>query len=108
MLLDPANRTGDNGSAMVVEQRSVLLVDDESRTLELLGAMLRRQGFDVTAASSTRSAIDLLRTNEFDAVVTDVVFDGRSAGKEVLRAARLRRPSPVVLLMTGYPAIDAA
>ncbi|MBI5433151.1 MAG: response regulator [Planctomycetes bacterium] len=87
---------------------SVLLVDDEARTLELLSSLLRRQGFVVTPTTTTGSAIELLRTGSFDAVVTDVIFDGRAVGKEILRAARARSPSTVVLLMTGYPAVDAA
>jgi response regulator RpfG family c-di-GMP phosphodiesterase len=87
---------------------SVLLVDDEARTLELLAALLRRHGFLVSEATTTRRAIELVTTTRFDAVVTDVLFDGRASGKEVLRAARRLAPATVVLLMTGYPAVDAA
>jgi putative two-component system response regulator len=87
---------------------SVLLVDDDSRLLDVLGAVLTRQGFDVTLARAPGSAVDLLRSGRFDAVVTDVVFEGWSEGNLVLAAAREYQPQAVVILMTGYPALEGA
>tara|TARA_R110002073_G_scaffold63695_2_gene159506 strand:- start:1965 stop:3017 length:1053 start_codon:yes stop_codon:yes gene_type:complete len=86
----------------------VLLVDDEIGTIELLGAVLQRQGFQIDLARTTAAAIALLRTKTFDAVVTDVVFDGRDEGQEVLSACRDLAPSTVVMLMTGHPALSGA
>ena len=93
---------------MSAPQNSVLLVDDDSRTLSILGAVLEAQGFEVTLSESPREAIQLLRDIRFDAVVTDVVFDGFSDGQKVLAAARELQPSAVVVLMTGYPAVEGA
>lgn len=93
---------------MVPPRPAVLLVDDEPRTLEVLGALLDRSGFAVTLASTPGSAVELLRASRFDAVVTDVVFDGWSEGELVLGAAREHQPDAVVILMTGYPALEAA
>lgn len=87
---------------------NVLLVDDERRTIELMGAVLETQGFSVSLCHDARAAIRLLETIHFDAVVTDVVFDGSEEGHEVLAACRHLQPRAVVVLMTGYPAIDSA
>jgi len=87
---------------------NVLLVDDEVRTLELLGEVLTRQGFEIELASEPRAAIDLLKSGTFDAVVTDVVFHGVADGTQVLAAARELQPTAVVLLMTGYPVLEGA
>jgi cyclic di-GMP phosphodiesterase len=89
-------------------QPSVLLVDDEIGTLELMGTLLERQGFRVTLARSSREAIRLLADRAFDAVVSDVVFEGSEEGGEVLAACRSLRPDAVALLMTGYPRIEGA
>ncbi len=89
-------------------QISVLLVDDEIGTLELMGTLLERQGFGVTLARQTREAIRLLADRPFDAVVSDVVFDGSEEGGEVLAACRSLRPDAVSILMTGYPRIEGA
>ena len=91
------------------EQRpNVLLVDDERATIDLMGAVLQTQGFDISLCHSATEAIRMLETITFDAVVTDVVFDGSEDGKEVLAACRGLQPDAVVILMTGYPAIDTA
>jgi cyclic di-GMP phosphodiesterase len=87
---------------------SVLLVDDEPRTLELIGAVLERQGFEISLAGSTAAALELLGSIAFDAVVTDVVLDGSAEGGAILAAARERQPGAVVVLMTGYPAVEGA
>ncbi len=93
---------------MSAPRPTVLLVDDEARTLDLLGAVLEHQGLATTLAKSPQDAIRLLRTIEFDAVVTDVVFDGFAEGSLVLAAARDLQPRAVVVLMTGFPDVEAA
>ena len=92
----------------VSDSLSVLLVDDEVRTLELLGEVLTRGSFTVELASEPRAAIDLLKSGRFDAVVTDVVFHGVADGTQILAAARELQPGAVVVLMTGYPVIEGA
>lgn len=86
----------------------VLLVDDERKTIELMGAVLETQGFQVHLCHQPAEALKLLETLEFDAVVTDVVFEGHRAGDDILAATRQLQPRAVVVLMTGYPAIDSA
>lgn len=86
----------------------VLLVDDEIGTIELLGAVLERQGFQITLARTTQEAIGLLGRTTFAAVVTDVVFDGRDEGEAVLAACHDLAPKTVVILMTGHPALEGA
>ena len=86
----------------------VLLADDEQLTLDVLGAALTAQGLDVTLASTSAAAIAEVERAAFDAVVTDVVFEGTSDGEEILAATRRLRPDTVCLLMTGYPRVEAA
>jgi putative two-component system response regulator len=89
-------------------QRTVLLVDDEARTIEMIGAVLERHGFSVSLACSSQDAAELLERRNFDAVVSDVLFEGAADGLEVLRAARELQPTSVVVLMTGHPLLEGA
>ena len=89
-------------------QLDVLIADDEAPTLEVLGAVLEAQGFLVRLARTPEDAFRILRDHEVDAVVTDVMFEGRPAGEEILAATRDLRPDAVCVLMTGYPRVEAA
>jgi len=93
---------------MNAQRPTVLLVDDDGRTLDVIGAVLGTQGFEVTLAASPAAAVALLGSRRFDAVVTDVVFDGFAEGGLVLGAARDQQPDAIVILMTGYPLIEGA
>lgn len=83
-------------------ENSVLLVDDDESLLELLGAALEQQGFQLTLAATQAQALRLLETIAFDAVVCDVCLDGDADGAVVLEAARRLHPQTVGILITGY------
>jgi putative two-component system response regulator len=93
---------------MTLEKPNILLVDDDRTTIELMGAVLETQGLHIDRCCDAESAIKLLESITFDAVVTDVIFDGRPEGDQILAACRKLQPKAVVILMTGYPAIDNA
>ena len=80
---------------------SVLVVDDEELvrhgTVEMLGAM----GHSVVQAASGAAGLALLRTQDFDLVVTDYLMPGMS-GVEFAREARRSIPELPVLLVTGF------
>jgi putative two-component system response regulator len=88
--------------------KKVLLVDDEIGTLELMGALLEPLGFSVSFAASSGDARRQLEAGPFDAVVSDVFFDGRSEGPQILTMTREIQPEAIVILMTGYAQIDGA
>ncbi len=93
---------------MIERRPCVLLVDDDPRMIDLIGAVLEHQGFDTSLARTPDAAIQLLRSIQFDAIVTDVQFDGFAEGTLVLAAARDLQPRAVVVLMTGYPELESA
>lgn len=103
----PAAR-GAAGAAGRERRLEVLVVDDEDLVLEAIALVLERQGIRATLARRAEPAIALLERHTFDAVVTDVVMDGRPAGEEVLRATRKLQPDAVAILMTGFPKLEAA
>ena len=80
----------------------VLLVDDESGVREVLTETLRELGFQVTCASSTDGAIELIGKSEFDLVFTDQRMPGKN-GIELLTLLQ-KMQSPVRckrILITG-------
>jgi signal transduction histidine kinase len=89
---------------------SVLVVDDEPAVLELQMAILDGLGARAMAARTGEEAIDLLKTREFDLIVSDLVLPGDITGKDLhdwIRANR-RAGTRGLLLVTGEPADRSA
>ncbi len=74
----------------------ILLVDDDNRIRDLLGRLLKDNGFRVTAAPSAAHARTCLSGLTFDLIILDVMMPGES-GLEL--AASLRKDSDVPILM---------
>jgi putative two-component system response regulator len=78
----------------------ILAIDDEDVIRMLVVEILESVGHEVVGAESAEHALDLLDTDEFDLIVSDVVMPGLS-GLELLEAARRRHASLPVVLVTG-------
>jgi DNA-binding NtrC family response regulator len=81
----------------------ILIVDDEGALLLTLVANLELEGFDVVGAQDASSALNLLREQDFDLVLTDIRMPGMS-GVELFRSIRSLRPNMPVILMTAFAA----
>jgi DNA-binding NtrC family response regulator len=68
---------------------------------------LEREGFFVEALSSSREALDKLRTERYNVLVTDLKMSGPD-GMEVLRAARKYQPEIKAVVITGFATIETA
>jgi two-component system response regulator PilR (NtrC family) len=82
-------------------------VDDERSMRELLSIVLRRDGYDVVAAETGRAAVDVLKRQRVDVLITDIRMPEMS-GVDVLREAKLIDPSIVSIVMTAFASTDSA
>ncbi len=83
------------------DRRTILVVDDEAESLELLEKVLERGGFDVVALNDAGSAVNEARARAFDAIVLDLKLPGKS-GAEVAWEIRKRNPSVPLVAYSGY------
>jgi EAL domain-containing protein (putative c-di-GMP-specific phosphodiesterase class I) len=90
-----------------VQPVRVLLVDDDPDVLEVYTELLRDGGCHVDAASNGFNAIEMLRNNAYDVVVSDISMPGMD-GLQFLRAVREFDLDVPVVLSTGNPALDSA
>jgi CheY-like chemotaxis protein len=86
---------------------NALLIDDEESIRRLLKAVLEMGDFSVTTASSAKSGIQVLESQQFDVVVTDLRMETHLAGYEVVKFAKAREPNPVVVIVTAFPVPSA-
>jgi len=85
----------------------VLVVDDEQSMRDLLAIMLRQAGYDVVVADGGEAAIDILKIESFELVVTDLRMR-KVDGLAVLKAAKQLSPRTVVLVVTAYASTETA
>ncbi len=99
--IDPQSSPPQDSSAAGSE--TLLVIEDDAATLEMVTAALQTQGYEVLAAANGIEASVLLRQEHarIDGVLADAVVPGRS-GIEVAAEARQLIPGLPVMLMTGY------
>ena len=88
-------------------QGTLLVVDDEQANLDSLERVFTREGYRVLLAASGQTAMELLRNEPVDVVLTDLMMPGMS-GQELLRAARALSSDAPIVLMTAYGTVEAA
>lgn len=85
----------------------ILVVDDEEKMQHLLSVILMRQGYRVDRAGDGRKALDLIRDNPYDLVISDIRMPNMD-GLGLLSAIReLNIPCPMVFI-TAFASIDSA
>lgn len=85
----------------------VLLVDDEPSILSVLSNLLKAQGFETCPALGAEKALDFLRSDEFDLMISDVRMHPVN-GMELLKKAKALHPSLAVIMITAYGSVEAA
>jgi DNA-binding NtrC family response regulator len=90
-----------------MEKYTILLVDDDPYILEGIGADLESQGFQVTKTDSGDKALQVLRNNNFDLVITDLVMENTD-GIQVLKNTKALNADTMVIILTGYGDMKSA
>src|SRR5262249_11769364 len=77
--------------------RRVLLVDDHRDTCIGMKRMLERRGYQITIAHSAEQAVERVRTQEFDLLISDIGLP-HSSGYELMREIRVNKRLPGIAL----------
>ena len=85
----------------------ILVVDDERSMREVLFSMLKNEGYDVAVAEGGEAAIEAVRRETFDAIITDVRMP-KVDGLQVLKATKELSPSTVVIMITAFGSSETA
>jgi DNA-binding NtrC family response regulator len=85
--------------------KSILVVDDDRASCELLREILAEQGWQAETAQTPERARELAAERKFDLVISDVNLEAEESGLDLLKG--LRDGCPVILL-TGFGSLEAA
>ena len=85
----------------------ILIVDDEAAQMKALCETLGMEGYATTGFNSARRALEALRKQDFDLLLTDLMMPDMD-GIALITAAREIAPDLVGVMMTGHATIDTA
>jgi DNA-binding response OmpR family regulator len=83
----------------------VLVVDDEQAILDLIEMILKREQFQVAAASNGKSALALFDSFNPDLVILDIMLPDTN-GHELCKEMTRKRKTPIVMLTAKNDIID--
>lgn len=84
-----------------MEKKKILVVDNEETTRETLLKILEREGYQVLTANDGQAALEIVKEQRVNVVVSDVCMP-RMDGNRLLKMAKTIRPELEVILMTGH------
>ena len=90
-----------------MESAVILVVDDEPGIALLCQRVLSRAGYDVTALTDPREAIEYLQHNHIDLLLVDIRMP-EIDGFDVISRAQRAQPDVAVLVMTGFGTVETA
>ncbi len=88
-------------------RQSVLIVDDEKSMCDLVQAALSISGFDTVTCQTADLALETVRQQDFDVVLTDVRMPGTS-GLDLCEQITQLRPDVPVVVMTAFGNMETA
>ena len=85
----------------------LLLVDDDPNTLASLSRAFRLAGHEATVCDNAARAVELIRTETFDLILSDVVMPGRT-GLDLLEDLKKAGVKVPIILISGQANIEMA
>lgn len=90
-----------------LKRPKILIVDDDSNTLQSQRRFLRRANYIVDTALGGQEALNMMSRNEFDIIVTDLNMPEMN-GLELLKTVKEIAPQIAVILVTGFATVKTA
>jgi DNA-binding NtrC family response regulator len=97
-------RSGDQATA---EERTILVVDDESSLRHMLRLVLEGEGYEVIEAEGGESALSMLQKRTPAVILCDVRMPGMD-GMAFLQEIKSRALPSTTIMMSAYGAVDTA
>jgi DNA-binding NtrC family response regulator len=90
-----------------MDKAKILVVDDEKDICMALNIILTKEGYSVKEAYNGEQALELIKRENFDIIMTDIKME-KMDGFEVLKQARQISPESTVVMMTAFASVLSA
>lgn len=82
-------------------EKKILFIDDEGSQRDIMERFIPRLGYDVRTADSSEAALQILETDFFPLIITDLSMPGMD-GLELCRRVKRFHPDIIVYALSGY------
>jgi DNA-binding NtrC family response regulator len=86
----------------------ILLADDDESIRETVSLILENSGFQVVVAANVNDALNLIGSQPFDVLLSDLHMPDPGDGLTVMSAMRHANPKAVTLILSSFPAMKEA
>ena len=91
--------------------KKILVIDDEGIIIKTVGNLLTREGYDIKTCQNGFQAVDTVKDNDFDLIVTDIRMpdiDGLETIKNIKKHLKdQKKPDIPIIFITGFADSDA-
>ena len=88
--------------------KRILIVDDDRETCRLIAELVGGPGRTLEDATSPREALDRIREQRFDLVISDINLNAAESGLDILKAVKAHHPTAQVVLISAFGTLDTA
>jgi len=88
-------------SQIRTNEKKILFVDDEEAQRDVIKRVLGRMGYTVTVCYSSEQALELLKTESFPLIITDLNMPGMD-GALFCKAVRKTNTRSIIYALSGY------
>ncbi len=90
-----------------LQTSQVLVVDDEEIARTNLEYILRKEGHQVSTAANGLEALEKVKAQEFDVILTDLKME-KMDGIQLLESVKQMAPHTEIIMVTGYATVSSA
>jgi DNA-binding NtrC family response regulator len=87
--------------------KSIMIVEDEETLRESIKRIFTKEGFSVDTADCAEKGLNLLETNIYDVIISDIILPGMD-GIEMLVRVREQIPDQIFIIVTAYASLDTS
>lgn len=89
-----------------MKNKRIMIVDNEEPICDLYKRVFLREGYSVEAFTDGAQAIERIKQQKFDLVLTDLKMPYID-GFDVIRMVREISPETIIIVVSGYPTIES-
>jgi DNA-binding NtrC family response regulator len=90
-----------------MDKARILVVDDEESMCRFMEIMLKKEGYHVSSSQDGSTALELVKSENYDLVIADLMMPEMS-GLELLSRAKSVKPDLDFIMMTAFASVDSA